>query len=266
MESPRHAFLSGWDALFLLIGLHFTEGVVGAVVDRLAPRFGWSDDAGSAATLLVASTIVFTLALRFTRTPLGALFHGAAASPAAATALLVPPVLALVPALVLAVTVLTEWLLAVVPLAGWEEELFESMTGDTLLAILLVSVLAPVVEEMLFRGLILRGFLARYPRWPAIVASALLFGASHLNIYQFAVGVLLGLPLGWLYERTRSLIPCIALHAAYNACVTWLDLQEAPPEGAAAWWEATPATWTLALLLATLGVATLRRVLQLRRA
>ena len=38
--------------------------------------------------------------------------------------------------------------------------------------------------------------------------------------------------LGWLYERTRSLIPCIALHAAYNACVTWLDMQEVPADAA----------------------------------
>ena len=266
MHAPRHAFLSGWDALFLLVGLHFTEGVVGAVVDDFAPRFRWSEEAGSAITLLLASGIVFTLALRFTRTPLAMLLHGAPASPAATAALLVPPVLALVPALVLAVTVLTEWLLAVAPLSGWEEDLFASMSGDTLLAVLLVVVLAPVVEEMLFRGLLLRGFLARYPRWPAIAASALLFGASHLNIYQFAVGVLLGLPLGWLYERTRSLIPCIALHAAYNACVTWLDTQEVPADAGPAWWEATPAGWGAALLLATLGVATLQHILRSRRA
>jgi uncharacterized protein len=266
MEAPRHAFLSGWDAVFLLVGLHFTEGLVGAVLDDFGPRFGWSDDAVSAVTLVLASAVVFTLAMRFTRTGLRQLLHPSPASPRATVALLVPPVLALVPLLVLAVTLLTDWLLAVAPLSRWEEELFATMTGGTWLAILLVCVLAPVFEEMLFRGLILRGFLARYPRWPAIVASALLFGASHLNIYQFAVGVLIGLPLGWLYARTRSLIPCIALHAAYNSCVTWLDLQAGQAVGEPAWWNASTGSWVLALLLAGAGLGLLARMPHLRRA
>lgn len=266
MDAPRQAFLSGWDALFLLIGLHFTEGVVGAVIDVVGPRLGWGEDLGSAVTLLLAGAIVFTLAMRFTHTGLRALFHPARASPAATTALLVPPVLALVPVVVLAVTLLTDWLLALAPLSGWEEDLFASMSGDTLAAILLVCVLAPVTEEMLFRGLILRGFLARYPRWPAIAASAVLFGASHLNLYQFAAALLLGLLLGWLYERSRSLIPCIALHAAYNAAVTWLDLQEAQPVFDAAWWDPSPVAWLVALGLAALGLSMLVRLLQPRRA
>ncbi|HYE39772.1 MAG TPA: CPBP family intramembrane glutamic endopeptidase, partial [Ramlibacter sp.] len=264
MQAPRHAFLSGWDALFLLIGLHFTEAVVGRTVDATLPRLGWSEDTGSAVALVIASAIVFTLAMRFTRTGLRDLFHPSRASPAATATLLVPAALALVPAIVLVVTVLTDWLVAVSPLSPWEEDLFESMSGDTLAAILLVCVLAPLTEEMLFRGLILRGFLARYPRWPAIVASAVLFGASHLNLYQFAAALLLGLLLGWLYERSRSLIPCIALHAAYNAAVTWLDLQEAPPEPDAAWWAPTPLAWVAALVLAAIGFALLARLLRPR--
>lgn len=266
MPAPRHAFLSGWDALFLLIGLHFTEAVVGNVVDAALPRLGWSTDTGSAVALVVASAIVFTLAMRFTHTSLRELLHPSRSSPAATATLLVPAVLTLVPAVVLAVTVLTDWLVAIAPLSAWEEDLFESMTGDTLAAVLLVCVLAPVTEEMLFRGLILRGFLARYPRWPAIVASAVLFGASHLNLYQFAAALLLGLLLGWLYERSRSLIPCIALHAAYNAAVTWLDLQEARPGLEAVWWEPTPLAWLVALGLAAAGLALLARLLQRRAA
>lgn len=266
MHAPRQAFLSGWDALFLLIGLHFAEGLVGAGVDAMGLEFGWGEDFGSALTLLAAGTLVLALAMRFTRTSLPVLFHPSHASPAATTALLVPPVLALVPVVVLAVTLLTDWLVALAPLSGWEEDLFASMSGDTLAAIVLVCVLAPVMEEMLFRGLILRGFLARYPRWPAIVASAVLFGASHLNLYQFFAALLLGLLLGWLYERSRSLIPCIALHAAYNAAVTWLDLQDALPVFDGAWWEPTPVAWLVALALAALGVSMLVRLLQPRRA
>src|SRR5256885_10235848 len=42
------------------------------------------------------------------------------------------------------------------------------------------------------------------------------------NVYQFFGAMLLGLTLGWLYERTRALWPCIALHMSYNVAVTWL--------------------------------------------
>jgi len=246
--------------VFVLLGLHFIETLVGAAVDDYGPRLGLDETGMSVLTLLLASAVLFTLAMRFTRTGCRELFHASAAPPAAALAL-VPAVLALVPALVLVVTGATDWLATQVPLAAWEEELFASMGSDTLPALLLVCVLAPVVEEMLFRGLILRGFLARYAQWPAILASALLFGASHLNIYQFAVGLMIGIPLGWLYARTRSLIPCIALHAGYNVAVTWLDAQGAM-DAPVAWWDGSLAAWGMAAALAAIAGAALARMLR----
>jgi membrane protease YdiL (CAAX protease family) len=69
----------------------------------------------------------------------------------------------------------------------------------------------------------LRAFLERYPRGLAISYSALYFGAAHLNIYQFFLAFLLGLLLGWLYERSRSLVPCIVLHGALNTTVVVLS-------------------------------------------
>lgn len=88
-------------------------------------------------------------------------------------------------------------------------------------------VLAPVLEEMLFRGLILRGLLTRYPPSVAIIHSAALFGLAHLNIYQFTVGFSTGLLLGLAWQRTRSLWPCMLLHAGFNAGVVWM----AQPDG-----------------------------------
>ena len=44
-----------------------------------------------------------------------------------------------------------------------------------------------------------------------------------MNIYQFVVALVLGVLSGWLYERSRSLIPCIALHVSYNSALTILD-------------------------------------------
>ncbi|WP_245725426.1 CPBP family intramembrane glutamic endopeptidase [Pandoraea oxalativorans] len=78
---------------------------------------------------------------------------------------------------------------------------------------------APVVEEMLFRGIVLRGFLTQYPSGTAIAHSAAVFGLAHLNIYQVVTLPLIGLILGKMYERTRSILPGILLHMAYNTAV-----------------------------------------------
>jgi len=93
--------------------------------------------------------------------------------------------------------------------------LFEGGVG-TLVALVIV---APLTEELLFRGVILTGFLARYRKGTAIGASAVLFAVAHLNPYQFAAGLATGVFLGWLFLRTRSLWPCILMHAAFNAHV-----------------------------------------------
>ncbi|HET9642130.1 MAG TPA: CPBP family intramembrane glutamic endopeptidase [Burkholderiaceae bacterium] len=59
--------------------------------------------------------------------------------------------------------------------------------------------------ELLFRGLILQGFLRRYRPAVSLFASALLFGLAHGNVHQFLVAFPLGLANGWLVWRTRSL-------------------------------------------------------------
>jgi hypothetical protein len=63
--------------------------------------------------------------------------------------------------------------------------------------------------------------LRLYPRWTALGASALVFGFAHLNLYQFVVASALGLCCGWLYERSQSLLPGVALHGLYNAALSF---------------------------------------------
>ncbi len=78
-------------------------------------------------------------------------------------------------------------------------------------------VIAPVTEELLFRGLILRALRTRYGPTRAIVISALFFGAFHLDPQALVFASLMGLVLGWIAERTQSTMPSIALHAGFNA-------------------------------------------------
>lgn len=85
---------------------------------------------------------------------------------------------------------------------------------------LAVAVVVPLAEEMAFRGAILRTLLDHFGpsgRWWAILLSALLFGMAHGNTVQFVNGTVVGLLLGWLYWRTRSIAPGVVFHLVNNA-------------------------------------------------
>jgi membrane protease YdiL (CAAX protease family) len=204
---------------------------------------------------------VFAVVMHAQKLTYRELFHLSPASAGAVLMLVVPPVLLLVPALLLTITSALNLLMRAVPLSAWEESMFSRMADGSIAAVLAVCVLAPLLEEMLFRGIVLRGFLQRYPRGQAIFMSALFFGAAHMNIYQFVVGFVMGTVLAWLYERTRSLIPCIALHAAYNITTLLLaDWLDAASPSRLLW------AVLLALAAAVCGVLALRAMLVPRAA
>ena len=91
----------------------------------------------------------------------------------------------------------------------------KTSTGVALLAVLAV-VMAPLFEELFFRGFLFRG-LARSWGWPlAAVLSAAVFGAVHQQVTVFIPLFALGFVLAWVYERTGSIWTPIALHAVFN--------------------------------------------------
>jgi membrane protease YdiL (CAAX protease family) len=95
-----------------------------------------------------------------------------------------------------------------------EDSLF---AHDKILArALLLVVIAPISEELLFRGIILRGLLSRYRPAAAVVLTALLFAILHANPWQFFSALFLGIVFGWFYLRTGSIALCILAHAMAN--------------------------------------------------
>lgn len=82
-----------------------------------------------------------------------------------------------------------------------------------------ICLLAPIAEEMVFRGAALRKLLEWQPkhRWLMIFLSALFFALAHMNPAQFIHPLLIGLLLGWMYERTGSIVPGIIYHWANNS-------------------------------------------------
>ena len=85
-----------------------------------------------------------------------------------------------------------------------------------LLTLQALTVLTPLSEEMLFRGFVLRGLLRNIAPGPAVVATAVVFSALHLDPGTVIPIFFTGLALGWVYVKTRSLWPCIAAHAGQN--------------------------------------------------
>lgn len=97
-------------------------------------------------------------------------------------------------------------------------------------AILKVVILAPVIEELIFRGIIMHGLMRNYSKFTAVFASALIFALFHLNPWQFPATFILGIVLGILMVRTRNIYLCILGHAINNGLVLfsmkyWAELQ-----------------------------------------
>lgn len=90
-------------------------------------------------------------------------------------------------------------------------------SGDRLLLVLMVCVGAPLAEELMFRGLLLRALLARLGRWPAVLASSLVFGLVHFQSNQLPGLVMFGVVSAVLAVRTGRLGPSVAAHVAFNA-------------------------------------------------
>lgn len=80
-----------------------------------------------------------------------------------------------------------------------------------------VGLLAPLAEEMVFRGAILRSLLRwKSNPWMGIVISAILFAVIHMNPAQMPHAFLIGLLLGWMYWRTDSIVPGVVYHWVNN--------------------------------------------------
>ncbi len=91
------------------------------------------------------------------------------------------------------------------------------------LFVLVAIVMAPLFEEIVFRGFLFRGFANSWGwKWGA-VASAAIFGLAHLQLDVFVPLATLGVALAWVYKRTGSLWTCIAMHALFNgiAVLAW---------------------------------------------
>jgi membrane protease YdiL (CAAX protease family) len=101
--------------------------------------------------------------------------------------------------------------------------IFLSLIEVPLLALLGSILFAPLLEEILFRSMLYRGLLRSMALALAAVISALTFAAAHYledgGVVRAFGAAVMSLAAIWLFHRSRSLWPAIALHATFNGAV-----------------------------------------------
>ena len=97
-----------------------------------------------------------------------------------------------------------------------------SYRGAPILATFAIAVVAPIVEETLFRGVIFGALRRRWSLWPALLVSALIFAGAHALSLGGAVMIMvpelfaMGCVLAWLREHSKSIYPGMAMHGTFN--------------------------------------------------
>lgn len=117
---------------------------------------------------------------------------------------------------------------------GLERTMEGGMLSDVVLwsRVGTLLILVGPAEEVLFRGIIQRSLRDVIGRWPAILVAGGLFGFLHIDLAATAFGDILwlvalsvlGVILGWLYERTENLVVPALAHGSFNSITTALPL------------------------------------------
>ena len=117
--------------------------------------------------------------------------------------------------LLFAVSMVLEPLLALLPEAYLE--MVKQSVGSGGWSMLTVIVMAPILEEVLFRGIIQGAIVRQYGSMSGLLIASAIFGVIHLIPQQAINAFFAGMVLGYVYLTTGSLIPGIVIHAINNA-------------------------------------------------
>ncbi len=206
-------------AILFPIWFHVQNSIQMATGEDLYRALCWT------AVLLPAFFLVLPLGLAwYWKLDIGATFSLAAPAPRCVVGAVLIGVSAWVPAHEL--FVLQDHFLPTPPaLADANESLNAALTAmPAVLAFLVLAVAPAVCEEFFFRGFLLSGLRTSFGKWTAIIACAVTFGAFHFFIFRLPVTTALGVLLGWMCWRSRSIWPAIVMHALHNGCAVALVL------------------------------------------
>ncbi|MCG8541725.1 MAG: CPBP family intramembrane metalloprotease [Clostridia bacterium] len=106
-----------------------------------------------------------------------------------------------------------------IEVSQWVVEAFDEMLMNPFVAFVSICIIAPVFEEIIYRGIILEQLSKRYSITTSIIVSGLIFGLIHFNLHQSVNAFFIGLILGFIYIKTNSLLLCMFWHFANNFLV-----------------------------------------------
>jgi membrane protease YdiL (CAAX protease family) len=103
----------------------------------------------------------------------------------------------------------------------------EGMTSrlGLMLSVFVIAVTPAVLEEIIFRGMLQGRLMALFGRFTGFFVTAAAFAIVHGQPAVLPIHLGLGLYLGWLRERSDSLLPCMLMHFLYNGTLVWLEFQ-----------------------------------------
>ena len=117
------------------------------------------------------------------------------------------------------IILLHNWLLTIFGVDTQGDQIFQMFDQLETPAWLFVvgAIVAPIVEEIFFRGFLFQGFRQKYGWMPALFLSSAIFGAAHLDPVSLIPTFVLGCVLAVVYHRSNSVWPGILFHAAINS-------------------------------------------------
>ena len=233
------AFPTVWQALILLVLLLILQlGVTVVVSVYQSLQSIPIQDLTTVLAIVNISTFgaVVVLGSAWSRVSVRQLFCLRGFSP-----ILILPMVVMMLGLIIVVSELDNVLQRFLPIPDWLIEMLGELglgEGFALGTFIVLVVVAPITEEPLFRGILLHGFTRNYGAWWAVIVTAFLFGAIHMNPWQFVGAFFLGLAFGWWTLETRSILPAILGHAMNNGMVViTADVLDVEIQGFNAWEE-----------------------------
>lgn len=104
----------------------------------------------------------------------------------------------------------------------------DTLDSNVALSLVLTLLLAPMAEEIIFRGLIFDSWLYYMNKWTALICQSLLFSLAHGTMVHLIPTFVFSLFQGVLYMRTKKLMYCVIVHMIYNTLVFTLAVLPIP--------------------------------------
>lgn len=219
-KNKYRVYPSVFDAIHLVVLYLFLQSLIDfplALYDYHHDTNWLSNQWIGIASTVVTTLFIYIFGFRKTKAPFKEVFSIKLFNP-----LILIPIIITLPALQHLVTYLNIEVEKLLPTPPWFWELFERVLNNRFGfwgAIVKVAIIAPIIEEILFRGIIMNGLIKNYRSWYAVLMSGVLFSLYHLNPWQMTYTFFLGLLLGWIVLKTKSLPLAILIHSINNLLV-----------------------------------------------